>query len=160
VILLFTGPHHRRRSFPALSEFEIIGTLWVCEIGLVCSQHRGCWTCVGLQMGSNFLGPFTLTIRLLPLMFTAEAPRVATMSSLATHYSQIRFQELQWERRYSPNLTYAQSKLADLMFTQHLAAVAAQRDWNLTSTAAQPRQARLQLLPATQSIHGRAPGAM
>jgi len=118
VILLFTGPRHRGRSFPALSEFEIIGTLWACEVGLVCGQHRGCWTCVGLQMGSNFLGPFTLTIRLLPPM------------------------------------------LADLMFTQHLAAVAAQRDWNLTSTAAQPRQARLQLLPATRSIRGRAPGAM
>ena len=111
-------------------------------------------------MGSNFLGPFTLTIRLLPLMLAAEAPRVATMSSLAAHYGRIRFQDLQWERRYSPNLAYAQSKLADLMFPQHLAAVAAQRDWNLASTAAQPRQARLQLLPATRSIRGRAPGAM
>ena len=36
-----------------------------------------------LQFGSNFLGPFALTLRLLPLLLAAPAPRVATMSSLA-----------------------------------------------------------------------------
>jgi hypothetical protein len=35
-------------------------------------------------------------------------------------------------------LAYAQSKLADLMLTQRLAAIAAKRDWNLMSTAAHP----------------------
>ncbi len=98
-----------------------------------------------LQMGSNFLGPFSLTIRLLPLVLAAEAPRVATMSSLAANYGRIRFQDLQWERRYSPTLSYAQSKLADLMFTQHLAAVAARRNWNLMSTGAHPGYTRTNL---------------
>ena len=36
-----------------------------------------------LQFGSNFLGPFALTLRLLPLLLAAPAPRVATMSSMA-----------------------------------------------------------------------------
>ncbi|WP_343212956.1 SDR family NAD(P)-dependent oxidoreductase, partial [Arthrobacter sp. H5] len=36
-----------------------------------------------LQFGSNFLGPFALTNLLLPLLLTAERPRVATMSSTA-----------------------------------------------------------------------------
>jgi NAD(P)-dependent dehydrogenase (short-subunit alcohol dehydrogenase family) len=98
-----------------------------------------------LQMGSNFLGPFALTLRLLPLVLAAEAPRVVTMSSLAAHYGRIRFQDLQWERRYSANLSYAQSKLADLMFTQHLAVVAAKRDWNLMSTGAHPGYTRTNL---------------
>lgn len=105
-----------------------------------------------LQISSNFLGPFALTVRLLPLLLAAEAPRVATMSSLAAHYGRIRFQDLQWERRYSPNLAYAQSKLADLMFTQHLAVVAAERDWNLMSTGAHPGFTRTNLQTAGPSL--------
>jgi NAD(P)-dependent dehydrogenase (short-subunit alcohol dehydrogenase family) len=105
-----------------------------------------------LQMGSNFLGPFALTIRLLPLVLAAEGPRVATMSSLAANYGRIRFPDLQWERRYRPSLAYAQSKLADLMFTQHLTAVAAQRGWNLTSTAAHPGYTRTNLQIAGPSL--------
>jgi hypothetical protein len=31
-----------------------------------------------LQFGSNFLGPFALTMRLLPLVLAAQAPRVVT----------------------------------------------------------------------------------
>jgi NAD(P)-dependent dehydrogenase (short-subunit alcohol dehydrogenase family) len=105
-----------------------------------------------LQMGSNFLGPFALTVRLLPLVLAAEAPRVATMSSLAANYGRIRFQDLQWERRYSANLSYAQSKLADLMFSQHLAVVAAERDWNLMSTGAHPGYTRTNLQTAGPSL--------
>jgi NAD(P)-dependent dehydrogenase (short-subunit alcohol dehydrogenase family) len=105
-----------------------------------------------LQMGSNFLGPFALTVRLLPLVLAAEAPRVATMSSLAANYGRIRFQDLQWERRYSANLSYAQSKLADLMFSQHLAVVAAERDWNLMSTGVHPGYTRTNLQTAGPSL--------
>jgi NAD(P)-dependent dehydrogenase (short-subunit alcohol dehydrogenase family) len=108
-----------------------------------------------LQMGSNFLGPFALTVRLLPLVLAAEAPRVTTMSSLAAHYGRVRFQDLQWERRYSANLAYAQSKLADLMFTQHLAVVAAERGWNLMSTGAHPGYTRTNLQTAGPNL-GRA----
>ncbi|MFI1397214.1 SDR family oxidoreductase [Streptomyces sp. NPDC020681] len=92
-----------------------------------------------LQMGSNFLGPFALTVRLLPALLAATAPRVATMSSGTANYGRIGFQDLQWEsRRYRPNLSYAQSKLADLILTTHLAALVAERGWNLMSTGAHP----------------------
>src|SRR6202050_4729415 len=56
-----------------------------------------------LQFGSNFLGPFALTVRLLPLVLAAPAPRVVTMSSGVASYGRIRFDDLQWERRYRPN---------------------------------------------------------
>ena len=78
-----------------------------------------------LQFGSNFLGPFALTVRLLPLVLAAQAPRVVTMSSGVAGYGRIRFDDLQWKRGYRPNLAYAQSKLADLMLTLHLADLAA-----------------------------------
>jgi NAD(P)-dependent dehydrogenase (short-subunit alcohol dehydrogenase family) len=83
-----------------------------------------------LQFGSNFLGPFALTMRLLPLVLAAPAPRVVTMSSGVASYGRIRFDDLQWQRGYRPNLAYAQSKLADLMMTLHLADLAARDGWN------------------------------
>ena len=105
-----------------------------------------------LQLGSNFLGPFALTMRLLPLVLAAPAPRVVTMSSGVASYGRIRFDDLQWERRYSPNLSYAQSKLADLMMTLHLADLAARNGWNLISNGAHPGFTRTNLQTAGASL--------
>src|SRR5579871_2356266 len=92
-----------------------------------------------LQFGTNFLGPFALTMRLLPLVLASPAPRVVMMSSKAAEFGKIHFDDLQWERaRYQPMTCYAQSKLADLMLSQHLAAVADERGWPLLSVAAHP----------------------
>ena len=106
-----------------------------------------------LQFGSNFLGPFALTMRLLPLVLAAPAPRVVTMSSGVASYGRIRFDDLQWERgRYSPNLSYAQSKLADLMMSLHLADLAARTGWNLISNGAHPGFTRTNLQTAGASL--------
>ncbi len=106
-----------------------------------------------LQFGSNFLGPFALTVRLLPALLAAPAPRVATMSSGTANYGRIHFGDLQWEhRRYSPNLAYAQSKLADLILTRQLAAVAAERGWPLLSAGAHPGYTRTNLQTAGPSL--------
>ena len=105
-----------------------------------------------LQFGSNFLGPFALTVRLMPLVLAAASPRVVTMSSGLANYGRIRFDDLQWQRRYRPYLAYAQSKLADLMLTEHLAALTAQRGWNLLSTAAHPGFIRTNLQTAGANL--------
>ena len=105
-----------------------------------------------LQFGSNFLGPFALTMRLLPLVLAAPAPRVVTMSSGVASYGRIRFGDLQWEHGYRPNLAYAQSKLADLMMTLRLAALSAERGWSLLSTGAHPGFTRTNLQTAGASL--------
>jgi NAD(P)-dependent dehydrogenase (short-subunit alcohol dehydrogenase family) len=106
-----------------------------------------------LQFGSNFLGPFALTVRLLPLVLAVPAPRVVTMSSGLANYGRIDFSDLQWtRRRYRANAAYAQSKLADLMLSLHLAAVAGQRGWNLMSTAAHPGFTRTNLQTSGASL--------
>lgn len=106
-----------------------------------------------LQFGSNFLGPFALTLRLLPLVLAASAPRVTTMASGAANFGRIQFDDLQWERRrYSAVRTYSQSKLADLMFAHELAEVAAERGWSLLSTAAHPGYTRTNLQSAGMSL--------
>ncbi|GAB2474839.1 SDR family NAD(P)-dependent oxidoreductase [Xylanimonas ulmi] len=99
-----------------------------------------------LQWGTNFLGPFALTTRLLPLLLTSPAPRVATMSSGTASWGRIDLSDLDWtRRRYSPSGAYAASKLADLHLARHLAHVAGQRRWALVSTAAHPGFTRTNL---------------
>ena len=105
-----------------------------------------------LQFGSNFLGPFALTLRLLPVVLAAAAPRVVTMSSGVANFGRIHFADLEWERRYSANFAYAQSKLADLMMSLRLAAIAVERDWNLMSNAAHPGFTRTNLQTAGASL--------
>jgi NAD(P)-dependent dehydrogenase (short-subunit alcohol dehydrogenase family) len=109
-----------------------------------------------LQFGSNFLGPFALTMHLLPIMLatpaTATGPRVVTMASGVANFGRIRFDDPQWTRRYSPPRAYAQSKLADLLFALHLATVATQRGWRLASIAAHPGYTRTNLQTAGASL--------
>ena len=113
-----------------------------------------------LQLGSNYLGPFALTVRLLPPLLAAPAPRVATMSSGAASVGRIAFDDLQWERGYRPSRAYAQSKLADLMLTLRLADIAAERGWPLLSTAAHPGYTRTNLQTAGPGLDGRGPGPL
>ncbi|MFV0460752.1 MAG: oxidoreductase [Actinomycetales bacterium] len=89
-----------------------------------------------MQLGTNFFGHFALTVRLLPLLLTAAAPRVVTMSS--GNLAAIDFDDLNWERSYSANGAYGRSKLADLLLSQELARVATSRGWNLLSLGAHP----------------------
>lgn len=108
-----------------------------------------------LQFGTNFVGPFALTVLLLPTLLRADAPRVTTMSSIAATFGRIRFDDLQWQRRYRSWQAYGQSKLADLLLGQHLAAVAADREWSLLSTIAHPGYTRTNLQTAGRNL-GRA----
>lgn len=105
-----------------------------------------------LQFGTNFLGPFALTNLLLPKLLQAPEPRVATMSSIAAVPGRIRFDDLQWERGYSPWRAYAQSKLADLLLALQLHRAAVERDWPLVSTAAHPGYTRTNLQSAGRSL--------
>ncbi|MTD17219.1 SDR family NAD(P)-dependent oxidoreductase [Nakamurella sp. YIM 132087] len=109
-----------------------------------------------LQFGSNFLGPFALTLRLLPLLLEAGGARVTTMSSGVSHMGRIDVDDLQWQRkRWSPMRSYAQSKLADLMFSLQLARIATERDLDLVSNAAHPGFTRTNLQTAGANL-GRA----
>jgi NAD(P)-dependent dehydrogenase (short-subunit alcohol dehydrogenase family) len=105
-----------------------------------------------LQMGTNFLGPFALTLRLLPLLLATDGSRVTTMSSNVAAIGRIRFNDPQRRRRYSPYPAYAQSKLADLLFALELASIANRRDWDLMSNAAHPGFTRTNLLSAGASL--------
>jgi len=91
-----------------------------------------------LQMGTNHLGHFALTGRLLPLMLTSPAPRVVTVSSTAHRIGRINFNDLHHSKRYVPWLAYGQSKLANLLFAYELDRRLASEHPTVMSTAAHP----------------------
>jgi NAD(P)-dependent dehydrogenase (short-subunit alcohol dehydrogenase family) len=73
------------------------------------------------QFGTNFLGPFALTALLYPHLRQREGSRIVIVSSSATKWAKIDFNNLQSEHRYSPmSQAYAQSKLADSLFALEL----------------------------------------
>ncbi len=91
-----------------------------------------------LQFGSNYLGAFALTARLLPLLRSAEHPRVIALSSIIARRGRIDFDDLQSERKYVPYAAYGQSKLADLMFARELQTRSDEAGWGILSAAAHP----------------------
>ena len=95
-----------------------------------------------MQFGTNHLGHFALTARLLPLLRRASGPRVVSVSSLAHRTGFIDFGDLQGARVYSPWKAYGQSKLATLMFALELQRRSDAAGWNLISNAAHPGFAR------------------
>jgi NAD(P)-dependent dehydrogenase (short-subunit alcohol dehydrogenase family) len=77
-----------------------------------------------VQLGTNHLGHFALTGRLLPLLLAAEAPRVVTVSSLMHHSASgaglsepADFKILPHGSRW---IGYGRSKLANLLFALQL----------------------------------------
>ena len=98
-----------------------------------------------MQFGTNYLGHFALTARLMPLLRRSSGPRVVSVSSLAQRTAFIDFGDLQGARIYSPWKAYGQSKLACLMFALELQRRSDAAGWNLTSDAAHPGFSRTNL---------------
>jgi NAD(P)-dependent dehydrogenase (short-subunit alcohol dehydrogenase family) len=99
-----------------------------------------------LQFGTNHLGHFALTGRLLLLLQRGRQTRIVNVCSLAHRTGTIRFDDLQAERRYSPWAAYAQSKLANLLFTFELQRRSEANGWGLMSDAAHPGGSRTDLI--------------
>lgn len=74
-----------------------------------------------LQIGTNHLGHFALTGRLLPLLSATPGSRIVVVASTAAAIGRIDLDDLSWERkRYRPWPAYGQSKLANIMFALEL----------------------------------------
>jgi NAD(P)-dependent dehydrogenase (short-subunit alcohol dehydrogenase family) len=97
------------------------------------------------QFGTNHLGHFALTGRLLSKLLAAQQPRVVTVSSDMHRVGRIKFDDLQSERGYNHWLAYGQSKLANLMFCFELQRRATAASTELKSMAAHPGYAATNL---------------
>jgi NAD(P)-dependent dehydrogenase (short-subunit alcohol dehydrogenase family) len=95
-----------------------------------------------LQFGTNHLGHFALTNLLLPSI----TGRVVTVSSGVHQIGRIDFDDLNWERKsYKPWRAYAQSKLANLLFTAELQRRLTETGSKVLSMAAHPGYAATNL---------------
>jgi NAD(P)-dependent dehydrogenase (short-subunit alcohol dehydrogenase family) len=97
------------------------------------------------QFGTNHLGHFALTGRLLARLLAAPAPRVVTVSSGAHRIGTIKFDDLQGEQGYNNWRWYGQSKLANLLFCFELQRRAIAAGTDLLSMAAHPGYAATNL---------------
>ncbi|MGC4806022.1 oxidoreductase [Micromonospora sp. DT233] len=96
-----------------------------------------------LQFGTNHLGHFALTNLLLPRI----RGRVVTVSSSAHRIGSIDFDDLNWERRRHRRMpAYAQSKLANLLFTAELQRRLTEVGSPVLATAAHPGMAATNIL--------------
>lgn len=73
-----------------------------------------------LQFGTNHLGHFAYTGLVLGALTDTAGSRIVNVSSIAHRDGRMRWDDLQWERSYSRMASYAQSKLANLLFTFEL----------------------------------------
>jgi NAD(P)-dependent dehydrogenase (short-subunit alcohol dehydrogenase family) len=70
-----------------------------------------------MQFGTNHLGHYALTARLLPLLVTTPGSRVVTVTSTARHFGKpVDPEDPHLTADYSPWRAYGQSKLANLHF--------------------------------------------
>ncbi len=111
-----------------------------------------------LQFGTNHLGHFALTGRLLPHLLAAEAPRVVTVASLA--HRRGRESVLQGNKgggMYHPERSYGNTKLANILFATELQRRASDHGSALISNAAHPGVAATNLVTSEQGL-GSIPG--
>jgi NAD(P)-dependent dehydrogenase (short-subunit alcohol dehydrogenase family) len=107
-----------------------------------------------LQLGTNHLGHFALTGRLLPLLRAGRA-RVTSQSSVAARRGTIHWADLDWERSYDGMAAYRQSKIACGLFGFELSRRSAAAGWGITSNVSHPGVAPTSLLAARPEL-GRA----
>lgn len=91
-----------------------------------------------LMFGTNHLGHYALTGRLLPALLASAAPRVVTVASIAHHGGNPKVVQGNPAEYYDPNRDYAQSKLANVLFMKELHRRAGAAGSALVSTGAHP----------------------
>jgi NAD(P)-dependent dehydrogenase (short-subunit alcohol dehydrogenase family) len=113
------------------------------------------------QFGTNVLGHFALTARLMPLLEAAaqrskDAPRVVTVASIAHKTGHIDFDDLQSTRHYGPMRAYRQSKLGNLIFARELDRRLREAGSRVISVAAHPGVAKTNLFRDDRTVITRA----
>lgn len=98
-----------------------------------------------LTFATNHLGHFALTGLLLDRLLVTPASRIVTVSSVGHRDGTMRWGDLQFEDGYVADDAYAQSKLANLLFTYELETRLQRADVTTIALAAHPGIARTSL---------------
>ena len=132
--------------------------LLVNNAGVMAPPYRQTADGFELQLGTNHLGHFALTGRLLPLLLKAPSSRVVTVSSFM--HKAVRGISPQDFRQpakgYAKWVSYGKSKLANVLFMLELDRRARTAGVNLLSAGAHPGYAATHLQAAGPELAGRA----
>jgi NAD(P)-dependent dehydrogenase (short-subunit alcohol dehydrogenase family) len=99
--------------------FERIDLL-VNNAGVMGKQRRITEDGFELLFGTNHLGHFAYTGRVLPRLLETAGSRVVVVGSLSYRFGRIRWDDLALEHGYRESRAYSQSKLANAMFCLEL----------------------------------------
>lgn len=97
------------------------------------------------QFGVNHLGHFALTAHLMPVLKNAEKARVVNQSSGLHEKGSINFDDLMMEENYDKWEAYANSKLANVLFTYELQRKLEENNLDIVSVACHPGYASTNL---------------
>lgn len=112
-----------------------------------------------LMFGTNHLGHFALTQRLMPLLSAAPAARIVTMGSFAAKSERLDLDDLQSQKDYRPKRTYGRSKLAQMYFGIELDRRLRAAGSTVASVVVHPGGALDSLTPSRPPLHARTLGA-
>jgi NAD(P)-dependent dehydrogenase (short-subunit alcohol dehydrogenase family) len=107
-----------------------------------------------LQFGTNHLGHFALTGQLLDLLIRTDGSRIVTVSSSMHRRGKMNFDDLMMEQKYGRASAYAQSKLANLLFTYNLQRLLEKNNHNTISVAAHPGYSATNLQSTGPGLEG------
>jgi NAD(P)-dependent dehydrogenase (short-subunit alcohol dehydrogenase family) len=100
-----------------------------------------------VQFGTNHLGHFALTARLMDRLGQTAGSRVVTVGSTGHRFASIDFDDLNWRvRKYQPLRAYFESKLANLLFTFELQRLFDRAGMQALAVAAHPGWTGTELL--------------
>jgi NAD(P)-dependent dehydrogenase (short-subunit alcohol dehydrogenase family) len=87
------------------------------------------------QMAVNYFGHFLLSHLLMPLLNAGagegENSRIVNVGSVVHRVGEIRYDDLQYKNYYRAGMAYADSKLAQAMFTKHMVNVCEKNSWKV-----------------------------
>lgn len=100
-----------------------------------------------LQFGTNHLGHFALTTRLLPLLRAGHA-HVTSQVSLSANQHAVNWDDPNWEQTYDPFKSYSSSKIALGLFAMELHRRSVAGSWGIQSNLSHPGITPTNLLAA------------
>ena len=100
-----------------------------------------------IQFAVNHLAHMSLTLELLPMLEEKNNSRVVTVTSGVQYFGRIQWDDLQGNLKYDRWASYAQSKLANVMFGLELNSNLEERSSKTSSLLAHPGFARTNLQP-------------
>src|SRR5699024_2953187 len=104
-----------------------------------------------LQLGTNHLGHFALTLGLLPLLREGRA-RVTHQTSIAARSGEVLWDDLNSQTSYDALKAYTSSKIAVALFGRELDARSRREGWGITSNISHPGVSPTNLLNAQPGL--------